>query len=446
MICEGKGFHLQHFISKIEVKCHFNDQNKVQSARFPIHQTVQGNIKFISLNFANLSELVHMRCKQFTAFTTATALATLFSFQPGHAQNFGAKEVPQDDYVAVAEPFGEDNYSLLIIEQKSDERACWSESSSSPVVIDPLLGEFDFSGICGRATDSNGYSIRIDGQDYGIDYLLRIVERENDLLLVGTPRNNQGEEIIVGRTNGLAEGYLKIQLEPQWNFAKRTYEDKTLGHIYLSKTTGVQLPFADIGNDIYRNEIATAVNIGFVSGFKEDNTFRPEAELTREQLVSIAIEALKAIPELEIGVLDQASASPYPDVDAGRWSAGKIQWAKENDIVSGYPDGNFRPTQPVTRAELIAVENKVAKYARNQLGQMGELPDTQTAFTFSDISNHWSANVVSEMSAYCGVASPLNETGTNFAPDQPAQRNYAAAATVRMLDCVKGTDTLTLEN
>jgi hypothetical protein len=48
------------------------------------------------------------------------------------------------------------------------------------------------------------------------------------------------------------------------------------------------------------------------------------------------------------------------------------------------------------------------------------------------------------MSAYCGVASPLNETGTNFAPDEPAKRNYAAAATVRMLDCVSGTEALTM--
>lgn len=387
-----------------------------------------------------------MQFKQFTAITLTTTLATLLTFQGTNAQNFGSKEVPQEDYIAVAAPFGENNYNLLIIEQKSDEQACWSESGSTPVVVDPLLLNFDFAGICGRATDSNGYSIRVDGQDYGLDYLLRVVKRDNELLLVGTPRNNQGEEIIVGRTKGLADGYLKIQLDPQWNFAKRTYEDRTLGHIYLSKTTGVEVPFADIRNDIYQQEITTAVNMGFVSGFKEDNTFRPEAELTREQLVSIAIEALKALPDLEITVSDQANTAPYPDVAAGRWSAGKIQWAKENDIVSGYPDGSFRPTQPVTRAELIAVQSKLAQYARNQFGAMGELPPTQTALNFSDTSGHWAENLIGQMSAYCGVASPLNETGTNFAPNQAAKRNYAAAATVRMLDCIQGNEALTMEN
>jgi len=389
-----------------------------------------------------------MRLKQFTALTTATVLATILTLQPSNAQTFGAQDVPQEDYVAVAAPFGDNNYQLLIIEQKSDDRACWSESGSNPVVVDPLLIDFDFSGICGRATDSNGYSIRVDGQDYGLDYLLQVVKRDGELLLVGSPSSSQDEEIIVGRTNGMAEGHLKIILEPGWNFAKRTYQEKTLGHIYLAKTTGevIDVPFADIRNDIYREEIATAVEMGFVSGFKEDNTFRPQAELTREQLVSIAIEALRAIPDLEIAVSDQASNAPYPDVDAGRWSAAKIQWAKENDIVSGYPDGSFRPTQPVTRAELIAVKNKVATYARNQLGETEELPKTQTALNFSDTSDHWAADLVSQMSAYCGVASPLNEQGTNFAPNQPAKRNYAAAATVRMLDCVMGQEAIGLNN
>jgi len=49
---------------------------------------------------------------------------------------------------------------------------------------------------------------------------------------------------------------------------------------------------------------------------------------------------------------------------------------------------------------------------------------------------------VGQMSSYCGVASPLNERGSDFAPDSAAQRNYAAAATLRMLNCVKGQPTV----
>jgi hypothetical protein len=34
------------------------------------------------------------------------------------------------------------------------------------------------------------------------------------------------------------------------------------------------------------------------------------------------------------------------------------------------------------------------------------------------------------------VASPLNETGNQFYPNQSSSRNYAAAATLRMRNCV----------
>ncbi|MFN9173445.1 MAG: hypothetical protein ACK58N_02735 [Synechocystis sp.] len=41
-----------------------------------------------------------------------------------------------------------------------------------------------------------------------------------------------------------------------------------------------------------------------------------------------------------------------------------------------------------------------------------------------------------QMSAFCQVASPLNEKGTKFAPDQSAHRDYTAAAIVRTLNCL----------
>jgi len=73
-----------------------------------------------------------------------------------------------------------------------------------------LLLDFDFTGSCERATDSNGYSLRIRGTDYGLEYLLRIVQRNGELVLVGTPRNPRQSEVIVGRTKGLGTGLIQI--------------------------------------------------------------------------------------------------------------------------------------------------------------------------------------------------------------------------------------------
>ncbi|MCT7986664.1 DUF3747 domain-containing protein [Laspinema sp. A4] len=397
--------------------------------------------------------------------TAAIATATLSALTLGTqaiASVFGQQSVDQSRFIAVAQSFsGGVAPPLLIIEQVSNSRECWSESGSNPVRVDPLLVNFDFTGICGRSTDSNGYSIRVGGEDIGLQYTLRIVQRNGNLVLLGV-NTFERREMEIGRTNGIANGFNKIVLNPGWQFAKRTYNGQTLGHVYLANTQSltalakpigssgttspppvvttpppVNVSFADTRSDIYAQEIEQAVALGFVSGFREDNTFRPQVALTREQLVSMVIESLKNVPGANINIPTTASSRPYFDVEASRWSAPKIQWARDNNIISGYQDQSFRPAQTVTRAEMMAVLRRAAEYGNTLRGRGTNLTATRTPTNFSDTQNHWAASLISDMSSYCQVASPLNESGTQFFPNSPTLRNYAAAATVRMVNCVR---------
>ena len=105
-------------------------------------------------------------------------------FGSTNAATFGQLEVDQSKFIALTAPLGSSGHQLLILEQQSDKKACWSTSGINPEVVEPLLLKFDFTGICGRSTDSNGYSIRIADSDLGLDYRLSIVERDRDLVLV----------------------------------------------------------------------------------------------------------------------------------------------------------------------------------------------------------------------------------------------------------------------
>lgn len=168
----------------------------------------------------------------------AWAAATLWSLTPvksATASQFQQMEVIQEDFIAIAAPVGQTrNYQLLILEQLADDRLCWTESGFNPIVVDPLLLGFDFTGICGRSTDSNGYSLRMGGEDWGLNYDLRIIQRDGDLVLMGVPLRGNGASIELGRTNGIVSGFVKIMLNPGWRFTKRTYEGEILGHVYLT--------------------------------------------------------------------------------------------------------------------------------------------------------------------------------------------------------------------
>jgi len=379
------------------------------------------------------------------AFSTSTVPAQSASI-------FGQQEVDQSRYVAFSSR-GLSDRGLIIIEQVADSRACWDEVGSRPTLIDPLLLNFDFTGICRRSTDRNGYSIRVNGEDMGLSYTLRVIPREDEMVLMGIPRDESVPTVEIGRTSGVSNDFTKLTLDPGWRFTRRTYNDQVLGHVYLTyegafppgsdPTNPPQPPtppttprFRDISGDIYFNDIQQAVEIGFIAGF-EDNTFRPRETLTREQLVSMVLDALEEVPNANFRVPAQASGNPYSDVSASRWSAAKIQFARENNIVSGYEDGTFRPDRPVSRAELISVLRRAASFAQTLQGESPNLTPNTPVVNFTDTANHWANGQIAEMSTFCNVASPLNERGRQFAPDSSALRNYAAAATLRMLNCVE---------
>ncbi|MEL6938127.1 MAG: DUF3747 domain-containing protein [Cyanobacteria bacterium J06598_1] len=384
--------------------------------------------------------------------------------QTDASATFGMNETDQTPFIMVAQPTsrlgGKQRYGLMIIEQKREEPLCYSTTGSSPTQVNILLLNFDFSGICGKSTDTNGYIIRAGGEDLKFD---PVVENEDGVLvLYAKPRRSAGsnaEKFIIGQTDGIAaNGFTQIFMKPGWRLARQTFNDSVTGRTYIANDMtvaqlsgqdvaiepgggdqsggGVVTPppsgaasFPDVTGDTYANEINRAVQLGFISGFAEDNTFRPRASLTREQLVSIAVEGLGVAPASAVG------ANPFPDVPASRWSAAKIKTAQDLGIVSGYGDGSFRPTAEVTRAELIAIMRRAAEYKNGTT----TLVANQPVDTFSDTNGHWANDVISNLSGFCGVASPLNETGTAFYPNQAAQRNYAAAAMVRLLDCTQTT-------
>ncbi|GBF54475.1 hypothetical protein N0824_02343 [Microcystis sp. 0824] len=153
---------------------------------------------------------------------------------PSQATLFEQREVNQEDFIAIARPYGNGKYDLLILQQIPGKRQCWAVNGTEPTIVQPLLLDFDFTGSCERATDSNGYSLRIQGKDYGLEYLLRIVQRNGELVLVGTPRNPRQSEVIIGRTKGFGKGLMQIYLIDGWRFTKRSLAGQNLSHIYLT--------------------------------------------------------------------------------------------------------------------------------------------------------------------------------------------------------------------
>ena len=158
--------------------------------------------------------------------------------EPSESKSLFAKaEVTGEDFLVMAAPRGlTGDFFLMIVEQQSDEQACWQENGTAPIEVDPLLLTFDYTGICGRMADSNAYSIRMADNDLGLNYSLRVVPQDGELLLRGYANNDfSAPPIEIARTYGVSNtGFTRFVFNPGWRLTRRMFEERELGHIYLT--------------------------------------------------------------------------------------------------------------------------------------------------------------------------------------------------------------------
>lgn len=175
------------------------------------------------------------------ATMTTVGLSAIAPLQPANAVEFGEFAVDQNNFVAVAVPYNYRKYKLAIIEQVPGKKSCWSESGSNPITVDLLLLNFDHTNDCLKAVDSNGYSLRVNGIDDKVAYTLNLVENNGQLQLIADHADPSQSDWVVGRTNGLIEAPMKIQLDPNWQFTKRLYQGSAIQHIYMSNNPNPQV-------------------------------------------------------------------------------------------------------------------------------------------------------------------------------------------------------------
>lgn len=148
---------------------------------------------------------------------------------------FQVAELNPQNFVLVSAPIGDGARAQLnIYEQLSNLRPCYETQGSQPALVNPLLTTFDFTGICGRFLDANGYSVRVGGTDLAPAYRLSVIRRPDDNVLLAVPTTpGAGPEMVVARTQGAGDGFLQLLLEPGWELKRRAYNGRNLGHVYL---------------------------------------------------------------------------------------------------------------------------------------------------------------------------------------------------------------------
>lgn len=126
--------------------------------------------------------------------------------------------------------------------------------------------------------------------------------------------------------------------------------------------------------DIFGNEHPT--HIGYINGYP-DGSVQPEGDITREEITSI----LYRITNHQYEKPFVATGDAFPDVKVGRWSAHDIEYMADKGIVYGYPDGEFKPSRNLSRAEFAALIFRFAGIEEaNIKNPFTDLDDTHWAY------------------------------------------------------------------
>ena len=115
-------------------------------------------------------------------------------------------------------------------------------------------------------------------------------------------------------------------------------------------TSAESAGFNDVNDEWYATAVNWAASVGVVNGY-EDNTFRPNQPITREQLAAILMNYASYKGE---DVSARADLSNYTD-QPSTWATETMQWAVAEGLISGVTADQLQPQGNATRAQVAAI-------------------------------------------------------------------------------------------
>ena len=186
--------------------------------------------------------------------------------------------------------------------------------------------------------------------------------------------------------------------------------------------------YTDTKDNWARDAIQAMSQAGYLSGYS-DNTFKPSAQITREQAAAIYGKVLQHnLNEQELAdIVTKESATSYSDVEADRWSNSAIKLVSAAGVMQGTSKTAFTPSKTMNREEFVASAASLAK----KLNITTPVKTEKVTFKDEDsISLDYVADI-NYMAERGIVASGATE---NFNPKQPVTRAQAATILNRMLN------------
>lgn len=176
----------------------------------------------------------------------------------------------------------------------------------------------------------------------------------------------------------------------------------------------ISILFPDIKNHWAQKEIGALVSKGTLSGYP-DGTFLPDHTITRAELAKILSVSFNI-------KMNKEGMANFKDVDPNFWAVPYIERLYKGGVIQGYPDGTFRPQEPVKRSEIASMVARILNWT---------LVPQNFPPTFLDLSSdHWAFQYI-ETGTWMGFWDGYPDG--KFLPEKEATRAEISVLISRLL-------------
>lgn len=161
-----------------------------------------------------------------------------------------------------------------------------------------------------------------------------------------TPQLERGDHFayIIGAPDGLVRPEASITRAEVATILFRCFTDESRAYYWSTEN-----PFSDVEkSDWYNNAISTLTKAGVIKG-NPDGTFHPQSPITRAEYATMLSRYY---------AIENSDGVSFSDIE-GHWAEEAIISGAVHGYINGDPDGRFRPDEPITRAEAMALTNRV---------------------------------------------------------------------------------------
>lgn len=125
----------------------------------------------------------------------------------------------------------------------------------------------------------------------------------------------------------------------------------TLSVLFSFLLINTAAALSDVSGTSYEDAVDYLVNTNVIQGY-DDGTFRPNNNVNRAEFTKIVVASVYHPADIE--ACDTSTVN-FPDTEEGAWYMPYVCVAVRDGVVSGYPDGTFKPANQINLAEAAKV-------------------------------------------------------------------------------------------